>query len=63
MNLKKLFTKKVKILNIQLLEFYPGQTDEKFGVAFTHDVDLTRGYSAMEYLASKTKSVLYSVLK
>ena len=60
--LKKIIYLKSKKSDIPVIRILPWPNGEKFAVAFTHDVDLTRGYSAQEYLTSKTKSVLYSAL-
>ena len=60
--LKNIIYSKSKKNNLPLARILPWPNAEKFAVAFTHDVDLTRGYSAKEYLASKSKSVLFSVL-
>lgn len=60
--LKKIVYTKSKKLNLPLVRLLPWPNAEKFAVSFTHDVDLTRGYSAKELLSSKTKSVFYSIL-
>jgi len=59
---KSIIYSKCKLYDLPIVRILPWPNAQKFGVAFTHDVDLTRGYSVKEYLTSKSKSVLYSVL-
>jgi peptidoglycan/xylan/chitin deacetylase (PgdA/CDA1 family) len=59
---KSIIYSKCKQNDLPVVRILPWPNAEKFGVAFTHDVDLTRGYSAKEYLISKSKSVLYFIL-
>lgn len=60
--LKNIIYIKSKKENVPVVRILPWPNAAKFAVTFTHDVDITRGYSAKEFITSKSKSILYSIL-
>ncbi len=59
--LKNLILLKAKKRGLNSIRILPWPKGEKFAVAFTHDIDITRGSSLKEQIQAKGKEILYNV--
>ncbi|MFC2088123.1 DUF7033 domain-containing protein [Calditrichota bacterium] len=59
--LKKIIYRKAKKTNQATIRILNWPQAEDFGVAFTHDVDITRGVSVKDHMLAKGKMVLYGL--